>query len=104
MTSPNVILLYCNGFTEIQDIIKLIAHSPESTLKNVKYTVNMIQNSIKPNIKGFFFFSKHSKPFNVILLHCNGVTEFQDLIKFTVQIPHLIQELLKLLNANLIKS
>ena len=49
------ILLHCNGFTEMQDIITLIAHSPESTV-NVKYTVNLIQNFVKPNIKSFNFF------------------------------------------------
>ena len=49
------ILLRCNGFTEMQDIVKLIAHSPESTV-TVKYTVNLIQNFVKPNIKSFYFF------------------------------------------------
>ena len=49
---------YCNynGFTDIQDIIKLISHSLESTVKNAKYTVNMVQSFIKPKIKSFYFF------------------------------------------------
>ena len=83
------ILLHCNGFTKIQDIIKLIAQLPESTIKSAKYTVSIVQNFIKPNIKSFYFFFQnmltHS---NRILLHCNGFTEFQDLTIFTVQIPH----------------
>ena len=49
-------LLHCCGFTEIRDIIKLISHSLENTVKNAKYTVNMIQSFIKPNIKSFYFF------------------------------------------------
>ena len=78
--------MQCNGFTEIQDIIKLIAHSPEGTFKDAKYTVKLIKNFVKPNIKSFHFF----KLFYInqwILLHSNGFTEFQDLIKFIVQIP-----------------
>ena len=54
MNHVNRILLHCNGFTEIQDIIKFISHFLESTVKNAKYTVNMIH--IKPNIKSFYFF------------------------------------------------
>ena len=46
----NRILLHCNDFTEMQDIVTLIAHSPESTA-NVKFTVNLIQNFVKQNIK-----------------------------------------------------
>ena len=38
----NRILLHCNGFTEMQDIVTLIAHSRESTV-NFKYTVNLTQ-------------------------------------------------------------
>ena len=60
----NRILLHCNGFTKIQDIIKLIAQLPESTIKSAKYTVSIVQNFIKPNIKSFyFFFSKHANSF-----------------------------------------
>ena len=71
----------------MQDIITLIAYSPESTVKNVKYAVSLIQNFVKPNIK-VFIFSKHSNSFKQNLLHCDGFTKFQDLIKFTVQIPY----------------
>ena len=51
----NRILFRCNGFTKMQDIVTLIAYSPVSTV-NVKYTVNLIQNFVKPNIKSFYFF------------------------------------------------
>ena len=67
----------------IINITKLIAHSPESTVKNAKYTVNMIQNFIKPNIKSLhIFFSKHSKSYK-ILLHCSNTP--QELLKLFTQ-------------------